>query len=464
MATLLTDIIEPEIQFTVEESESEVDGVYVLGKVKGQFFVPDGYSRNNRYYPRKLWEKVISDKEIQKKLKEKRMFGTIGHDIPINDTSIAEGKISHIVTNLYIDEQGRGIGEALILNTPAGRVLNTLLRAGAKLYVSSRAYGEYEGKDPTGKVPALKPETYQLITFDFVYDPGFLQANPQLVESIKEDFKQCIGDICDIMSSSNNNSKSESKKEEEMGLEMAIEQLTKEKVELEKELDKVLKENEELKKKIEELSKKEDEVKSVKESLAKTEEELKVAKEELAKYEKLGKPEEIEKTIKEAKEILQKYSQLGSPEEIEQAIKDAKSALEEYKEFGTPDELKEVLEKSKAELEKILQFQEEVGSLDEVREFLNSMKDVLSRMVEEKKAKQVEELAKEYGVDKEVVERLVGRMDIEEVKDVLSRMVETNKYTMKYKVKNDKANEDNKNIEAKFKQPRAVRIAESFLK
>ena len=461
MKEQVIDLIEPQIQFTVEES-SEVDGIHILGKVKGQFFVPDGYSRNNRFYPRKLWEKVISNPDIQKRLKERRMFGTIGHDTPINDNTIAEGKISHIVTNLYIDEQGRGIGEALILNTPAGRVLNTLLRAGAKLYVSSRAFGEYEGKDPTGKVPALNPDKYELIGFDFVYDPGFLQANPKLVESIRKDLKQCIGDICSFVE--NQDKSNEVKEDNSMAMEQVLEQLTKEKVELEKELDKVLKENEELKKQIEEFKKKEEEWKTVSESLSKVEEELKSAKEELAKYEKLGKPEEIEETIKKAKELLEQYKEIGSPEEIKENIEEAKKVLQEYLEIGKPEEIRETLENAKNILKKVAVFKEEVGELDEVKEFLESMKDVFAKMVEEKRQAKVEELSKEFGVEKEVVERLASKMEFDEVKEVLSKMVESAKYVNKYKV-SSKVEEDKKdNSTSKFLKPRTIRLAESFLK
>ena len=33
-----------------EEEKKEVDGVAIIGKVRGDFFVPDGESRNIRFY------------------------------------------------------------------------------------------------------------------------------------------------------------------------------------------------------------------------------------------------------------------------------------------------------------------------------------------------------------------------------------------------------------------------------
>ena len=34
---------------------SLIDGVNIIGMVEGQFFQPDGMSRNKRWYPRSLW-------------------------------------------------------------------------------------------------------------------------------------------------------------------------------------------------------------------------------------------------------------------------------------------------------------------------------------------------------------------------------------------------------------------------
>lgn len=42
----------------------------VLAVLEGPYFVPDGYSQNKRFYPRKLWEKVVS--EVRDDLKTPR--------------------------------------------------------------------------------------------------------------------------------------------------------------------------------------------------------------------------------------------------------------------------------------------------------------------------------------------------------------------------------------------------------
>ena len=47
-----------------------------------------------------------------------------------------------VITEAYVDETGKGICTFEILDTPSGRILNTILRAGSKLHVSTRAFGD----------------------------------------------------------------------------------------------------------------------------------------------------------------------------------------------------------------------------------------------------------------------------------------------------------------------------------
>jgi hypothetical protein len=188
MTSKVQGIFSPTINYEVLEASGEVDGKAVLAKVRGEFFFPDGTSRNNRHYPKPVWEKTLADENVRERLMNKRMFGTISHDQALDDQALLDGKVSHIVTALRI-ENGKGMGEAIIINTPAGRILDTVMRAGAKMFVSSRASGGYNGtKDG---VPIVDAETYNLETFDFVMEPGFLKANPKIVEALsKEDLKE----------------------------------------------------------------------------------------------------------------------------------------------------------------------------------------------------------------------------------------------------------------------------------
>ena len=60
------------------------------------------------------------------------------------------------------------VGEAEILNTPAGMTARALIKGGVKIGISSRGMGSLsESEDGTKKVN----EDFKLVTFDLVADP-----------------------------------------------------------------------------------------------------------------------------------------------------------------------------------------------------------------------------------------------------------------------------------------------------
>ena len=167
-----------------ESAQSEVakSGGTILAIVKGQHFCPGKVSRNHRLYTDELWEVAGQDEDVQRKLKNGQMFGRIGHEAEITDEDIAEGKFSHITRNI---DWKTGVAESVIYNTPMGNTLYTILRAGTTMYVSSRADGDYCGKDEDDN-DILDPKTYKLERFDFVQDPGFLDAQPKMISESKK--------------------------------------------------------------------------------------------------------------------------------------------------------------------------------------------------------------------------------------------------------------------------------------
>jgi len=178
MSQLIRDTVAGELKL-VESKERRRPGI--LAVVEGTFFVADKPSRNGRIYPRRLWENVISSSEFKRLLNNRLLFGTVGHAEEQLDDLIREGKISHVVTDINILPDGRGVGRAEILDTPVGRVLKTLFESGSKLSVSSKAYGDYEGQTSEGYW-RVSPESFVLERFDFVVDPGFLEAQPTVKE------------------------------------------------------------------------------------------------------------------------------------------------------------------------------------------------------------------------------------------------------------------------------------------
>ena len=75
------------------------------------------------------------------------------------------------------------MGEGEVLNTPAGKVLAELLRAGVRLGISSRGTGSVD-LDESGSNYVVG-ENYNMITFDMVSEPSSQDAFPSLSESKK---------------------------------------------------------------------------------------------------------------------------------------------------------------------------------------------------------------------------------------------------------------------------------------
>ena len=184
----------------------------VLAIVKGPSFFSDGYSRNGRFYPKELWENALKLNQTKEAISRGLMFGCIGH--PKNytlDELLESGKVSHKVTDITIDEKtGDGIATYEILDTPAGRILDTIIRSGSEMYVSTRAFGGFtnETKKKDGRdYKVLDTKNFELESIDFVIQPGFLSTNPKLVESISSDLEilsedkariQCSEGICQL--------------------------------------------------------------------------------------------------------------------------------------------------------------------------------------------------------------------------------------------------------------------------
>jgi hypothetical protein len=388
------DLFEPDLAFSIEEAEGSVDGRSVLGKIKGTFFVPDGISRNKRFYPKSLWEKVCTNPEIRKKLTEKRMLGTIGHHQDINDQAILDGKISHIVTNLEI-QNGQGIGEALILDTPAGKVLNTLLRAGCKLFVSSRADGSFKGEEKG--VPKVDPDTYHLVGFDVVCDPGFMQANPGLVEA----FNKILGDIpTNIIEG-----------DDEMDTKL-LESMAKENGSLKNDLEKAMTEVETVKSQNTILA---TETNSLKSRL----DAQKRAESLVEKYRILGSPEELEKVLDVSESKIQAYKNLGSVSDLSKAIESAEKQLLAYKAIGSVKDINDALDKSMS----IVAAYKAIGTPKEIGDAFDKMETKVEALRKDSSAKRISELAKELKVSEDKIKQVYGKLTEAQIKSLFSDVV-----------------------------------------
>lgn len=163
------------VKFSLEENKS---GRLVA---KGLFAVCGVPTENGRVYTQVLYEREIS--KLKKVMKARRGYGELDHP---QDGITKLSRVSHIITNLKVESDGSVIGEAEILDTPAGKTLRALIEAGCEVGVSSRGVGSTRRKDDgTEEVN----EDFRLKTFDFVAEPAAADAFPEIfAESVEADW------------------------------------------------------------------------------------------------------------------------------------------------------------------------------------------------------------------------------------------------------------------------------------
>ena len=150
------------ISFTNEmlkESRELNDGKIIL---KGPIQKSNTLNQNGRIYPRPILEREILN--YQKLIQENRAMGECDHP----DTSVVELKnVSHVVKEAYM--QGDIVyGTIEILNTPSGKIIQSLIESGITLGISSRGVGSTKNQ---GNAQIVQDD-FQLICFDMVSEPS----------------------------------------------------------------------------------------------------------------------------------------------------------------------------------------------------------------------------------------------------------------------------------------------------
>jgi len=169
-------------EFKIEERKGNNLPSGVLMRVSGPFGNIDTKNRNGRIYSAGLWEKVLKDEDTQRKLKDRNLFGEADHP---QDLQASINRASHIITDLKVNGGNKSIdGTADVLDTPAGRIVQTLFKAGCKLGISSRGAGSIDEKAKSrGQGAIVSEDDYKFGGFDFVTDPSAQNAYPQVSEN-----------------------------------------------------------------------------------------------------------------------------------------------------------------------------------------------------------------------------------------------------------------------------------------
>lgn len=143
----------------IKESKEKNGGKIVL---KGVLQKADTLNQNGRIYPQPILEREI--RNYQKFIEENRALGECDHP----DSSVVELKnASHIVREAFM-EGDVCYGSVELLDTPSGKILQSLVESGVTLGISSRGVGSTKQEDDH----QIVQDDFQLICWDFVSEPS----------------------------------------------------------------------------------------------------------------------------------------------------------------------------------------------------------------------------------------------------------------------------------------------------
>lgn len=145
-----------------KEALKESKNRYGKFMLKGIIQRANTLNQNGRIYPQSILEREIIN--YQKLIQENRALGECDHP----ESSVVELKnVSHIVREASMrGEDVYGVIE--ILDTPSGKIIQSLIESGITLGISSRGVGSTKRKGDA----QIVQDDFQLICFDMVSEPS----------------------------------------------------------------------------------------------------------------------------------------------------------------------------------------------------------------------------------------------------------------------------------------------------
>jgi len=148
-----------QIMESQDGKEMFMAGLFIQGDVKNQ---------NGRVYPKGEIKRAVESVRTRLSGGE-TVMGELDHP---EELQINLDRVSHIITDMHCDE-ANGMGKLKIIDTPMGNIAKALLKAGAKLGVSSRGSGNV---NESGLV-----SDFDIITVDIVAQPSAPDAYPKTI-------------------------------------------------------------------------------------------------------------------------------------------------------------------------------------------------------------------------------------------------------------------------------------------
>ena len=156
------------VEYVVEEKNLKGESEPRMWIV-GEYMMAGQPNKNQRVYDIREMAREVNryNKDC---IGNKRSMGELNHP---TDAEVNLERACHLVTELNMD-RNVAIGKSMVLSTPSGKILESLIKDGVQVGVSSRALGKLipmEGTDGHNRVQDMK-----LIAIDCVADPSYPKA------------------------------------------------------------------------------------------------------------------------------------------------------------------------------------------------------------------------------------------------------------------------------------------------
>ena len=142
-----------------EKRRVREEGAIILSGVMQMSETQNG---NGRKYPHAILEREVNN--YKQAVKQRRALGELDHP----ESSVVNlQNCSHLVTDIWMEGK-KCMGKIEVLKTPAGQILESLIKAGVPCGISSRGMGSVREENGV----TIVEDDFQLICFDMVSDPS----------------------------------------------------------------------------------------------------------------------------------------------------------------------------------------------------------------------------------------------------------------------------------------------------
>lgn len=151
------------------EAAEKITNMPVLGTYEGECADAEITNLNGLDITRQVWENVFSSEDYKKAIKLGWYIGFLGHPEDPNCMDFEHACI--VMTDGYIDAQGKVHGKFNLIDTPVGRIVWAFQEAGVIFGISVRGAGDIVGN-------SVDPDTFIFRGFDLVTFPAFPDSIP----------------------------------------------------------------------------------------------------------------------------------------------------------------------------------------------------------------------------------------------------------------------------------------------